>query len=196
MENQTDAQKTVTIGELAPLLRFCSQSMHYPDASWLTKEYFAGLYSLLDALEAQEEKSALKESVAQSTDFLEDLQVEHTRLFINASPRTVAPPYGSVYRDKSLAGIFSEKIHLFYRESGYELIPGSDFPDSLIHQLEFLSYVAKEENVERFQQFLTRFFFTWFTEFSTRVRAEAAMPFYPVIISLIDFFTKEEEYGL
>ncbi len=185
------------LDNLGLVFRFCAQSMRYPDKAWLTKDYYQGLYLLLEELGAKDEIEAIQQSVIQHSDFVEELQVEHTRLFINAAPHVIAPPYGSVYQNHSLAGQYSEDVHLFYRENGYDLGEKSDFADNLTYQLEFLSYIAKEGKSKIQQEFLFRFFLPWFGEFSSRVREEAQLPFYPVIISLIDFFTKEEEkYGV
>lgn len=186
-------QPNSTAEHIATLYRFCAQSMHYPDASWLNEEYLEKLYLLLDTLQGEEFKIQLQASIHSSDDFLEDLQVEHTRLFINGVPHVAAPPYGSVYIDKSLRGQYSESILQHYRESGYSIKPGADLPDSLIHQLEFLSNLAKDQNQEGEREFLTKFFLPWFPQFASRVKEEAVHPFYQVIISLIDFFTKEEE---
>jgi TorA maturation chaperone TorD len=135
--------------------------------------------------------------LSNSSDFLEDLQVEHTRLFINGVPHVAAPPYASVYLEQTLRGSYSEKILLHYRSLGYDLTERADLPDSLIHQLEFLSFLAEDNNIEGERDFLIRFFLPWFPIFLNRVKEEAEHPFYRIIVSLIDFFTKEEEeYGV
>ena len=77
---------------------------------------------------------------------LEDLQVEYTRLFINGVPHVAAPPYGSVYLEKTLRGKYSDEILTYYRSLGYNLTENADLPDSLIHQLEFLSFLAEDQN--------------------------------------------------
>lgn len=191
MQTQSSAEHIATI------YRFCAQSMQYPGNDWFDDQYIDKLYLLLDALEGEEQKSLLQKSLSKSSDILEDLQVEHTRLFINGVPHVAAPPYGSVYIDKSLQGKYSDNILNFYKKSGYTVKSGADLPDSLVHQLEFLSFLAKDHNHEAEKEFLSTFFLPWFTQFSLRVKEEAEHPFYHIIISLIDFFTKEEEeYGV
>jgi TorA maturation chaperone TorD len=171
--------------------------MQYPDKNWVNDQYLEKLYLLLNALGEIEQSQKLQVACKQSTDFLEDFQVEHTRLFINGVPHVAAPPYGSVYIDKTLRGQYSDKISEFYNTHGYRLKEGADLPDSLVHQLEFLSYLARDKNQLAEEEFLSRFFLPWFPVFATRVKEEAQHPFYPIIISLIDFFTKEEEeYGV
>ena len=187
----------IATGHIATLYRFCAQSMQYPDAEWFSDDYLSSLYGLLDALGGSAEKETLQAAFTSSKDILEDLQVEYTRLFINGVPHVAAPPYGSVYVDKALRGKYSDDILLYYRSLGYDLTAHADLPDSLIHQLEFLSFLAEDENREKEEDFLARFFLPWYPLFATRVKEEAQHPFYQIIISFIDFFTQEEEeYGV
>ena len=191
MHNQSPAE------HLATLYRFCAQSMQYPDVNWFNTQYLEKLYLLLDSLGGDDQHKQLEKIVGESTDILEDLQIEHTRLFINGVPHVAAPPYASVYMDKTLRGQYSDNILRFYNTSGYTVKAGADLPDSLIHQLEFLSFIVRDQNREGEIEFLSQFFLPWFPVFATRVKEEAQHPFYPIIISLIDFFTKEEEeYGV
>jgi putative dimethyl sulfoxide reductase chaperone len=178
---------------IATLYRFCSQSMQYPDTTWFNNDYLEKLLLLLDTLGEDTLSNQLKECVNASADILEDVQVEHTRLFINGVPHVAAPPYGSVYIDKTIRGQYSDKVLSYYSAAGYSLKEGADLPDSLIHQLEFLSFLAKDQNHEREKEFLSKYFIPWFPIFAARVKEEAEHPFYQIIISLIDFFTKEEE---
>lgn len=182
---------------VATIYKFCAQSMHYPEASWLNENYLSSLYKLLEVLEGSSEIKKLKIAIDESDDFLEDLQVEHTRLFINGVPHVAAPPYGSVYLDKSLQGKYTEDVLVYYHSLGYTITENADFPDNLIHQLEFLSLLAEEGNIEAEKEFLSRFFLPWYDVFSQLVKKEYQHPFYFVIISIIDFFTQEEkEYGV
>lgn len=182
---------------IAAIYRFCAQSMHYPDPSWLTEQYLSSLYNLLDVLEGLSEKEQLTSALDCSKDYIEDLQIEYTRLFINGMPHVAAPPYGSVYLEKSLQGKYAENVLLYYRSLGYTLAEHSDLPDNIIHQLEFLSFLAEDKNQQGEEEFLLKFFLPWYTIFSKQVKKESQHPFYHVIISIIDFFTKEEkEYGV
>lgn len=182
---------------VATLYRFCAQSMQYPDTSWFNDQYREKLQLLLATLGGEKQSKALENSFTKSKDILEDLQVEHTRLFINGVPHVAAPPYASVYIDKTMRGQYSDNVLRFYNTSGYNLKASADLPDSLIHQLEFLSFIVRDQNHEGEIEFLSQFFLPWFPVFATKVKEEAQHPFYPIIISLIDFFTKEEEeYGV
>jgi len=182
---------------IATLYRFCAQSMQYPDSDWFSDNYLTSLYGLFDALGGEEEKKELQATFSKSPDILEDLQVEYTRLFINGFPHVSAPPYGSVYLEKTLRGKFSDDILLYYRSLGYDIKENSDLPDSLVHQLEFLSFLAEDQNRAGEEEFLSRFFLPWYAIFAAKVKEEARHPFYKLIITFIDFLTKEEkEYGV
>lgn len=189
--------KSSSTDHIAVLYRFCAQSMQYPAPDWFSDQYLTALYDLLEALEAQQEKIDLQKELSASEDILEELQVEHTRLFINGVPHVAAPPYGSVYLEQTLRGKYSDEILKFYRSFGYDLTGNSDLPDSLVHQLEFLSFLAEDQNRDGEEEFLERFFLPWYPTFASLVIKEAQHPFYKVIISFIDFLTKEEnEYGV
>ncbi len=99
--------------------------------------------------------------------------------------------------EKSLQGKYAENVLIYYRSQGYTLSKNADLQDNLIHQLEFLSFLAEDKNQKAEEEFLSRFFLPWYTTFSKRAKEEIQHPFYHVIISIIDFFTKEEkEYGV
>ena len=186
-------QSLSSIDSVATLYRFCAQSMQYPEAAWFTGDYLQSLHRLLEALGGSEEIDDLLTACRNDATLLEDLQIEYTRLFINGFPHVAAPPYGSVYLDKTLRGKYSDEVLNFYHSLGYNLRENADLPDNIIYQLEFLSFLAEDRNKEGEREFLRRFFLPWFSIFADRVKGEAHHPFYRIIVTLIDFFTKEEE---
>jgi len=183
--------------QLAVIYRFCAQSMTYPSADWFSDQYLTTLYQFLQQMGGGQYVAELQEAMKSATASLEDLQVEYTRLFINGVPHVIAPPYGRVYKDHSLQGNFAEKTMQFYLQNGFTLKDGADLPDHIVHQLECLSFLAEDGNQAAEEEFLRTLFLPWFPIFASRVKKDAAHPFYPVIVSIIDFFTKEEEeYGV
>ncbi len=182
-----------TAVNIARIYRFLAQCMQYPDAEWMGEDFFNVLYNLLGTLGAVDDGVAIKKSIDSSSDFIEDLQVEYTRLFINGVPHVVAPPYGSVYMDKALQGAFAGDTIAFYRKKGFGMEEDADLPDHLIHELEFISLLAEENDIAGEEEFLTKLFRPWYGTFQTRVMEGAHHPFYRVIVQLIDFFTKEED---
>ncbi|MDH4331584.1 MAG: molecular chaperone TorD family protein [Desulfobulbaceae bacterium] len=179
---------------MAEIYRFLAQSMRYPVLDWMTADYFSVLDSFLAELGWDAEAQALRRSISEKADWLEPLQVEHTRLFVNAIPAVVAPPYGSVYlsADGMLYGPSAEKAKAFYREQGFDLAGEADIPDHITFELEFLALLAQEGKSQEEEVFLQRHFRPWFPSFQARVIKEVRHPFYRVLVNLIDFFTREE----
>lgn len=168
--------------------------MQYPDKGWMDDAYFSVIYTFLTELGWTEDAAELKKSIEDVDDWLEPLQIEHTRLFVNAIPSVIAPPYGSVYlsSDGMLYGKSAVRTKDFYHEHGYELAGEADIPDHLSFELEFLGILAAEGKEEAEEQFLKEHFRTWFPKFQERVLKEVRHPFYRVLVKLIDFFTREE----
>ena len=168
--------------------------MEFPSASRLDDAYWTALFALLDSVKWQDASDELRRLRAQDTAFLESLQVEYTRLFINAFPQVLAPPYGSVYLsdDGMLYGQSAVLTKQFYRERGFDLPGEADLPDHLTLELEFLAILAAAGEEADEALFLRRHFRPWFPCFRARVLTEVHHPFYRVLVNLIDFFTREE----
>jgi len=180
---------------LADLLRFLGRSLEYPESSWLDRGYLDGFVNLLRELDWQQALDELQGLPVIPANLLEWLRIEHTRLFINGVPAAVAPPYGSVYRrgEGMLNGRSTEKTREFYRNQGFDLVSPNELADYLPLELEFLALLLDEDRREAAEEFLSVHFRPWFTIFASRVRQGAQLPFYRILIDLIDFFTKEEE---
>lgn len=179
---------------MAEIYRFLAHSMRYPSPDWMQADYFSVLDTFLVELGWDDEAQALRQAIAESADWLESIQVEHTRLFVNAVPTVIAPPYGSVYlsADGMLYGPSAEKARAFYREQGFELAGEVDIPDHLAFELEFLALLAEEGKSEEEERFLAQHLRPWFPKFQARIVQEGRHPFYGVLVNLINFFTREE----
>lgn len=181
---------------LAWVYRFLAQSLRYPDTDWSTDEYWSAFSALLAELNLENQWQEIAAGLAED-DPVSDLQIEYTRLFINAVPHVIAPPYASVHfgADGSLYGNIAEKTNRFYQENGFEYA-GDDLPDHIVNELEFLAILV-QENEKGYDEFRRKLFLPWFARFKEKVLVEANHPFYRVVITLIDFFTREEqEYGV
>jgi putative dimethyl sulfoxide reductase chaperone len=182
-------QQNIKHGEI---YRFLAQSLKYPDVDWVNNSYWSVLTTLLTELDWLEEREELTTWRDSTSDFLEDLQVEYTRLFINAVPNVLAPPYASVYAhvDGTLYGPIAEKTKDFYKEKGYTLAQ-DDIPDHIVYELEFLAILV-EQDQDGYDTFLDTLFYPWFSKFEEKVIQATEHPFYRTIVKLIDFFTREE----
>lgn len=180
---------------LAEIYRFLGRLLEYPDEAWLADGNPAALAVLLNELGWDEAGRELATLPAAPAELLEALRIEHTRLFINAFPATVAPPYGSVHLPGGgmLNTAFTEKTREFYQGHGFDLAVASDLADYLPLELEFLARLQEAGDEAAGEEFLDGFFRPWFGSFRDRVQAGAELPFYRIVVELLDFFTKEEE---
>lgn len=180
---------------LSAIYSLLALTMRYPDSACTNDQLFDTLEALLTSLDWPAELTAFRDWRHRSTDPLDDLRTEYTRLFINAVPHVTVPPYASVYLDGSgiLQGPTTERTRDFYREHGYDLASESEPADHLALELDFLAALTGEGQVEAEDVFLRTLFRPWFTRFKERCMQEVRHPFYTVSIQLIDFFTKEEQ---
>lgn len=191
---EDDAEQAQPLADVYSFLALC---MRYPDPSFLTDEFLDVFEELLVSLglhDQQKEISTYRKSNSKDT-LLDDLQIAYTRLFINAAPHLIAPPYGSFYLDgdRTLQGKTTRTTRDFYREYGYDITDPSEPADHIRFELEFLSALLKENHYEAENTFLTTLFRLWFTQFYNRVLEDKGHPFYRVSVQLIDFFTKEDQ---
>ncbi len=188
----TTILETSFLAEVYRLLSLCFQ---YPDPSVITPSFMEIFQDLLEKLGLWEERMDMASWLETEPSLIDTLQIEYTRLFINAIPHLVAPPYASVYlgNDRSLQTRHTEKIHRFYRDSGYEIRDFSVPADHIHYQLDFLAALAEEGKPDRGEEFLRCFFRPWFSPFAQRIAAEAEIPFYRVSAQLTDIFTKEDQ---
>ncbi len=192
--DQEDASATES-ATLSSLYSFLSLTMRYPDATFCGESLFDALESLLASLDWPEELTAIRDWRGQTSDPLDDLRTEYTRLFITSTPRSTLPLYASVYvdGDGTLQGKTTERTRDFYREHGYDLVNETEPADHISFELDFLAALAGEAKLEEEDLFLRTLFRPWFERFQEKWLKEARHPFYAVSIRLIDFFTKEEQ---
>ena len=87
---------------------------------------------------------SLRSAIEDSMGGVEELKVEHTRLFVNAYPRLECPPYETVYREKrrSLMGRHALDMAAFLEEIGLE--PSESFkepPEHIAVEMEAMFYL-------------------------------------------------------
>jgi TorA maturation chaperone TorD len=133
---------------------------------------------------------------------------EYTRLFINAFPHVIAPPYGSIYleEDGLVYGNSTSEVLRIYHESGFKLKEDlKDLPDHITHELEFMGILAGGESqalgnekikLEEIQMnFLSRFILPWVPTFCQKVAEHSCYPFYHYLGNLTkEFINFEKNY--
>ena len=133
---------------------------------------------------------------------------EYIRLFINAFPHVIAPPYGSFYLEKE--GLVSAKTNSevlrFYHEAGFTLKEDlHDLPNHITHELEFMGILAGGESqalgIEKIKleevqmKFLSRFILPWVPTFCEKVAEHSDYPFYHHLGNLTkEFINFEKNY--
>lgn len=126
---------------------------------------------------------------------LRELEVEYTRLFINAFPTVVAPPYGSLYLEPD-AGVWGATTHAvlgLYREAGLGMATsGRAIPDHIVAELEFAACLAQDDmpgnesapTEDLWFRFASEFFLPWVPEFMDRVAKQTKSVFYREVAGL------------
>jgi TorA maturation chaperone TorD len=186
----------------------------YPDekvyASIAEGEWIRGFREALHLLDEKNFDNYLRgiEQAISGTEEGEQLAMarEHTRLFINAFPHVIAPPYGSFYLKKEglvSAETTSEVLH-FYHDGGFTLKEDlHDLLDHIAHELEFMGILAGEESqasgnekikLEEIQMnFLSRFILPWVPTFCQKVAEHSRYPFYHYLGNLTEEFINFEK---
>ncbi len=77
---------------------------------------------------------------------LAEWQAEFSRLFLNGRPRTVAPPFESVYRDQIMEGPVVQRLRTLYRDAGLDAEGVA--ADFLGTQLQFAAYLDESQAPE------------------------------------------------
>lgn len=188
----------------------------YPDEgnySWLSEgDWLSGLRELLTLLADEHFDGHLNDLEDASCGGGKALQLEmareYTRLFINAFPHVIAPPYGSVYLEKDgrVFGKTTASVLRFFNDAGFDLKEDlGDLPDHIAHELEFMGILAGQESkasgaekirLEEIQlDFLSRFMIPWAPAFCKIVMEQSQVPFYRVLADLTqEFISFEKNY--
>lgn len=194
-----------------------SQCFVYPDEGnylWLSEgEWLSGLRESLTLLaddnferhlQALEDTGCGREKAVQL-----EMAREYTRLFINAFPHVIAPPYGSVYLEKDgrVFGKTTAAVLRFFNDAGFDLKEDlGDLPDHIAHELEFMGILSGQESraseVEKIRleevqrEFLSRFIISWVPVFCEIVAEQSRLPFYRVLADLTREFISYEKSSL
>ena len=180
---------------LADIFAFLALLMRYPEASFFDDEFLDTLEDLLKSLDLQPHQERIASWRSSIADQLLDAQVEYTRLFINAAPHLIAPPYGSVYleSERSLQGKSTETTRDFYRRYGFDIVNKAEPADHISLELEFLSCLYRQGEVTAAETFIRTLLLPWFEQFYQQLMPELRHPLYEVSIQLISFFVQEDQ---
>ncbi|TNJ39307.1 molecular chaperone TorD family protein [Chlorobaculum thiosulfatiphilum] len=167
--------------------KFLSQCLAFPNEAFIP-----ALNEALGKIDANRDE-LLALVAAFEREETEPLQAEYTRLFLNGYPRTVCPPYESVYLEKRMHGDAAVAVAAAYAEWEMSVEPG--LIDHLATELEFLAFLASAESLdnaisadarkasERFtQQHMSR----WTPQFTADLQAGAKLDAYRMLAELME----------
>ncbi len=186
--NESEAER------LSELYLFLALTVRYPEADFFSPDFLDAFENLLTGLEMKKEQQQLHDCRQDDDNLLQTLRLEYTRLFINASPHVIAPPYASIYQDgdHDLQGRTTEATRDFYRANGYDVTDTSEPADHIRFELEFLSALTRDGKFDEEEEFLKKLFRPWFAKFKAQLLAEPIHPYFSISISLIDVFTRKQ----
>jgi TorA maturation chaperone TorD len=162
--------------------KFLSQCLAFPNEAFIP-----ALNEALGKIDANRDE-LLAIIAAFEHEETEPLQAEYTRLFLNGYPRTVCPPYESVYLEKRMHGEAAVAVAAAYAEWEMSVEPG--LIDHLATELEFLAFLASAESLDNavstearkasdafMKQHLTR----WMPQFVADLKAGAKLDAYRML---------------
>ncbi len=117
---------------------------------------------------------------------LDQIQGEHTRLFINAYPHVPCPPYESAYREGELAGSSAEQVDALYCAWG--LAVEADQVDHAGAELEFVAFLlglGTLEALDAAQSFRAEHLERWLSQFAQDIVRESRLGFYRAVGDLL-----------
>jgi TorA maturation chaperone TorD len=190
----TPVNTTAIREDACRLLAACYYS---PTAAFVEENCCDSLATLLAEMAPEAAGYAVEAANLIKNNSLEELAVEHARLFMGPF-QLVAPPYGSIYLDdaKTVMGESTARVLAFYRANGLQLADDfHELPDHIAVELEFLSYLANRQReaedagnqreVERLagvqQEFLTSYLLPWLEPFTSAIIEDGESPFYQAV---------------
>jgi TorA maturation chaperone TorD len=191
----TEAQNITAIRE--DVYRLLAACFYPPSKELLAEGCCAALAALLKPVTPEAAMFAEQAVAASEASSLDDLAVEHARLFIGPF-QLVAPPYGSIYLDdtRTVMGDSTARVAAFYHNCGLQLAEDfHELPDHFAVELEFISFLAfkqreaevsgNSKEVSRIldlqREFLGRFLMPWLEPFTAAIIKDGEAPFYQAI---------------
>lgn len=192
--------------------RLLAACYYPPTPALLDEKCCDALSALLAVLAPEAAVQATEAGKLLAGQSLENLAVEHARLFLGPF-QLVAPPYGSYYLDdkKTVMGESTAGADTFYRSCGLHLADDfHDLPDHITVELEFMSFLAfgqrqadatgSTEESKRLvglqREFLGKFLMPWLEPFTAAIIADGEAPFYQAVARCTAAFINTDNAAL
>jgi TorA maturation chaperone TorD len=164
----------------AALYRLLAQGLAYPDPHFVRNlRTSIGKLGLVFLEDPSLPLSAFMQELGKLAALpLDQVQGEHTRLFINAYPRVPCPPYESVYREGELLGDVADRVALEYCRWG--LLSG-EHVDHAGAELEFLAFLltlGTFESLAAADRFLKEHVLRWMPTWAEDLVLASQLGFY------------------
>lgn len=171
---------------------------YYPDKE-LAEFLLEGIISeFVDSLQLEGvDNNSVSEWLKKFSDtdiFLETIQVEYTRLFINSYPTLPAPSFKSYYVEKEIFGESTEKVIESYNRYHFKVSEEISEPaDNIAIELEFVYRLIESNNPLPVQMdFIKNEILSWIESFQAKIDDFALIPLYPYIINVIVNYLKKD----
>ena len=117
---------------------------------------------------------------------LDQVQGEHTRLFVAAYPRVPCPPYESAYREGQLSGDAAGEVDRLYRRWGLS-VDGEEV-DHAGAELEFAAFLLAMNTTDSLSaagKFFSEHLHAWLPGFATDLARDGRLGFYRALGTLL-----------
>jgi putative dimethyl sulfoxide reductase chaperone len=188
--------------------RLLAACYYEPGKEFAEEKVFDSMLGTAKRIDPDLAAGAARLKDAFSTDALDALLLDYTRLFLGPT-ETIAPPYGSVWLsgEKPLMQDSTIAVLELYREGGFEIDDQfRELPDHIAVELEFLYLLIYRENQAREagetdsltpksglrKRFLEEHLRAWIGPFTAAVRAGAQSNFYRELAELTNRFVRLE----
>ncbi|MBO8168896.1 MAG: molecular chaperone TorD family protein [Thermoanaerobacteraceae bacterium] len=150
-------------------------------------------------LELAEPAGKLVQQLPEDAAAVQQLQVDHAKLFIGPFD-LLAPPYGSVYLEekRKVMGDTTMEVIAAYQEAGLQLDENfKEPPDHIVAELEFMYFLIFKElqgeaTVSRQKRFLERYLQPWAEPFCRKIIENAATDFYKITAEITRNFIRQD----
>jgi len=189
-------------GLYGELYSYFTAALYRPEEDLFSPAFYSDIKAVSSSLglDFTAELELVEESLRSEGMSLQQLKIEHSRLFVGPFALG-APPYESYYREKGLVmGESTVDVLRFYREAGFCISEDfKDAPDHIVLQVNFLAEMCaaehallQENNSEQAEvvrdktaHFLVKHLLQWLGPFYAAVQKNADYPYYPAIVRMV-----------
>jgi TorA maturation chaperone TorD len=190
------------------LCRFLAACYYQPGPEFAEEKVFDSMLDAASRIDPDLAAPARRLGEQFSTDGLDELLLDYTRLFLGPN-QVIAQPYGSTWlsAEKTLMGESSMAVQKLYEAGGFEIAEDfRELPDHVAAELEFLYLLIFRQNQAHREgdaaalnsvtslrkRFLGEHLGRWAGPFTAAVRSGAQSAFYRELAELTDRFVRME----